>query len=131
MKKRITCFGDLEVYISSYDGMMRVMKDILSILPHSEKYDLKDQMSRACKAVPRLIAEGYAKRHQKAGFIKYLDDAMVESNEMIVSLCQVKDLYAQKEDIDECVKLIDLYDKITRQLYKLSTAWACFKSRKT
>ena len=88
-------------------------------------------MSRACKAVPRLIAEGYAKRHQKAGFIKYLDDAMAESNEMIVSLCQVKDLYAQKENINECEKLIDLYDKTTRQLYKLSTAWACFKNRKT
>jgi hypothetical protein len=26
----------------------------------------------------RLIAEGYAKRHQKAGFQKYLDDALAE-----------------------------------------------------
>ncbi len=131
MKKKITSFSDLEVYNSSYGAMMRVMKVILPTLPNSEKYDLRDQMSRACKAVPRLIAEGYAKRHQKAGFIKYLDDAMAESNEMIVSLCQVKDLYAQKENINECEKLIDLYDKTTRQLYKLSTAWACFKNRKT
>ncbi len=73
-KKPIRSFKDLIVYQNSYQAMLLVMKDLLPYLPQSEKYDLKDQLSRSCKAVPRLIAEGYAKRHQKAGFQKYLDD---------------------------------------------------------
>ncbi len=67
-KKRITSFKDLEVYQSSYNSMLIVMKEIVPKLPENEKYDLKDQLSRACKTIPRLIAEGYAKRHQRAGF---------------------------------------------------------------
>jgi len=66
--------------------MLVVMKEILPELPENEKYDLRDQLSRSCKAVPRLIAEGYGKRHQRAGFQKYIDDAMAECNEMVVSL---------------------------------------------
>jgi hypothetical protein len=44
------------------------MKEIVPKLPDTEKYDLRDRPSRSCKAKPRLIAEGYARRHQKAGF---------------------------------------------------------------
>lgn len=130
-KKRITSFQDLEVYRDSYSSMLIVMKNIVLKLPNNEKYDLTDQLSRACKAIPRLIAEGYAKRHQRAGFQKYLDDAMAECNEMVVSLNQSKDLYSQHVDIQLCVKLIDSYDKCGRQLYKLSEAWNNFKRRQT
>ncbi len=109
--------------------MLIVMKDIVPKLPSNEKYDLVDQLSRACKAIPRLIAEGYAKKHQKAGFQKYLDDAMAECNEMVVSLNQSKDLYSQNIDVQLCIQLIDHYDKYGRQLYKLSKAWDSFKRR--
>ena len=84
--KKITSFKDLIVYQATYDAMLKVMKNLIPFLPESEKYDLKNQISRSCKAIPRLIAEGYAKRHQKAGFQKYLDDAMGECNETIVSI---------------------------------------------
>jgi len=114
----------LEVYRNSYQAMLIVMKEILPKLPENEKYDLRDQLSRACKAVPRLIAEGYGKRHQKAGFQKYIDDAMGECNEMVVSLEQSRDIYnLDKEKIDE---LVDMYDKTGRQLYKLRLAWNNF-----
>ena len=106
------------------------MKDIIQKLPESEKYDLKDQLSRSCKAIPRLIAEGYAKRHQKMGFQKYLDDAMAESNETIVSLEQCRDIYFNCIDIKLCDKLVDQYDKTSRQLYRLRESWSNFK-RKT
>ena len=101
------------------------MIEIIPKLPGSEKYDLKDQLSRSCKAVPRLIAEGYAKRHQKFGFQKYLDDARGESNETLVSLEQVKDIYNINPDL--CIRLIDTYDKISRQLYNLAKAWSNLK----
>ena len=126
-KQSIISFRDLEVYQNSYKAMISVMKEIVPELPNSEKYDLKDQLSRSCKAIPRLIAEGYAKRHQKQGFQKYLDDAMGECNETIVSLEQVKDLYEIKPTL--CTELIGIYDKTGRQLYNLSTAWTKFKKR--
>ncbi len=121
-KTQIKSFRDLEVYQESYQDMIIVMTKILPKLPECEKYDLKDQLSRSSKAVPRLIAEGYAKRHQKMGFQKYLDDAMAEANETLVGLQTAKDVYS----IDD-LGLIDKYDKIGRQLYNLSMAWSKFK----
>ncbi|MEW6169949.1 MAG: four helix bundle protein [Candidatus Omnitrophota bacterium] len=128
-KKRITSFKDLEVYQNSYRAMLSVMKEIVPKLPEREKYDLVDQLSRACKSIPRLIAEGYAKRHQKAGFQKYIDDAMSESNEMVVSLSESRDIYFNYIDVKQCDELIDIYDKTGRQLYKLAESWTNFKRR--
>lgn len=127
LKTPIRSFRDLEVFRNTYQAMIKVNKEILLNIPESEKYDLKDQISRSSKAIPRLIAEGYAKRHQKFGFQKYLDDAMAECNETIVSLEQCRDLYnVDKNQIDF---LVDIYDKSGRQLYKLSIAWSNFKRR--
>ena len=128
-RKRITSFRDLEVYQNTYKAMMDVMKEIVPKLPEKEKYDLIDQLSRACKAVPRLIAEGYAKKHQRAGFHKYIDDSMAECNEMIVSLSQARDIYPTYVDANLCDQLIDIYDKSGRQLYKLGESWTNFKRR--
>ncbi len=90
---------------------------------------MADQMRRSAKAVPRLIAEGYSKKHQKKGFQKYLDDAMAESNEMIVSLSHARDLYSNYVDPKLCENLIDIFDKSCRQLYNLATRWKDFKER--
>lgn len=99
------------------------MREVLPKLPNFEKYDLRDQLSRSCKAVPRLIAEGHAKKHQKHGFQKYLYDAIGECNEMVVSLSHCRDLYDDYIDPNLVAQLIDRYDKGARQLYKLSKAW--------
>lgn len=128
VRKPITSFRDLEVYSNTYQAMLRVMREVIPLLPTSEKFDLVDQISRACKAVPRLIAEGYAKRHQKMGFQKYLDDAMAECNELIVSLEQCRDIYEVNGELIN--SLVDTYDKSARQLYKLSVSWTSFKNRR-
>lgn len=127
IKKKIVSFKDLQVYQKSYEASLLVMKNIVPKLPFNEKYDLGDHLSRSCKTIPRLIAEGYSKRHQRAGFQKYLDDAMGESNEMIVCLEHCRDLYPKLFDIELCNKLIRTYDIIGRQLYSLSEAWDRFK----
>jgi len=126
--KPIKSFKDLDVYQNTYKAMILVMKDIIPKLPESEKYDLKDQLSRSCKAPPRLIAEGYAKRHQKFGFQKYLDDAMGECNETIVGLEQCRDIYGVECGL--CNELIDIYDKSGRQLFNLAKAWYGFKDER-
>lgn len=123
-------FYELDVYRTSYQAMIDVFKKILPTLPNCEKYDLYDQLSRSSKAIPRLIAEGHSKRHQNKGFQKYIDDAHAESNETIVSINQVKDLYASKELANICEELMDTYDKISRQLFNLSKAWNAYHSNK-
>ncbi len=105
--------------------MLVVMKQVIPLLPSREKFDLSDQLSRSCKAIPRLIAEGYAKRHQKMGFQKYIDDAMAECNETIVSLEQCRDIYNLDETLIK--DLVKSYDISARQLYKLSRVWTTFK----
>lgn len=128
-EKRIKTFHDMDVYQNAYEAMLCVFEKILPKLPKEEEYDLKDQLRRSVKAVPRLIAEGHSKRHQKKGFQKYLDDAMAESNETIVSISQARDLYSLHVDSKICTELIDIYDKISRQLYKLSSAWTKFSKK--
>jgi four helix bundle protein len=129
VKKSIRSFEDLDVYQGTYQAMLAVFKHILPKFPKEEEYDLKSQLRRSSKAIPRLIAEGHSKRHQKKGFQKYLDDAMAESNETIVSLRQSRDLYARFIDVNVCNELIDIYDKASRQLYNLSLAWTKFSQR--
>jgi four helix bundle protein len=127
MKNRITNFRDLEVYQNSYHACIEVMTKIIPRIPDIERNDLKNQLRRSVKAIPRLIAEGYAKRHQRHGFQKYIDDAMGECNETVVGLEQCRDLYGISVDKRLCGELIDLYDKCGRQLYNLSSAWSRFK----
>ena len=128
--RKITSYKDLDVYQRSYDACLSVMKNIVPKLPLEEKYDLKDQLSRSSKAVPRLIAEGFAKKHQRSGFQKYLDDAMAESNETQVGLCQCRDIYYKNIDLKICEHLINEYDIISKQLFKLREAWNNFSRGK-
>ncbi|TRZ64518.1 MAG: four helix bundle protein [Spirochaetia bacterium] len=126
VNNKIKSFTDLNVYQNTYKASLRVANEILPKLPSREKFDLSDQLSRSSKAVPRLIAEGYAKKHQKAGFQKYLDDALAECNETIVSLSHCRDIYKLNEEL--CDELINIYDISARQIYKLAEAWDKFKN---
>ncbi|MGB8657937.1 MAG: four helix bundle protein [Candidatus Zixiibacteriota bacterium] len=125
VKKPIRSFYDLNVYQSTYETSIIVLTKIIPELPKEERFDLTQQLRRSVKAVPRLMAEAYSKRHQKRGFQALIDDAMEESNESIVSLSHVKDAY--KIEVDLCRNSIDAYDKASRQLYNLSLAWSNFK----
>lgn len=123
---KINSYKDLDVYKRSYDCSILVIKQIIPKLPNQEKYDLINQLSRSTKAVPRLIAEGFAKKHQKAGYQKYITDAMAESNETQVGLCQCRDLYSDLININLCHKLIEEYEIISKQLYRLKESWDKF-----
>jgi len=100
-KKPITSFQDLDVYQGTYQAMLTVFEHILPKLPKEENFDIKSQLRCSCKAIPRLIAEGYAKRHQKRGFQKYLDDAMGESNETMEAISKFEKWF----EVKDCVGL--------------------------
>jgi len=127
--KKITSYRDLDVYQRAYKAAILVCKEIAPKLPEGERYDLRDQLNRSSKATPRLIAEGYAKKHQKHGFQKYIDDAMAEANETSVSLCQCRDIYGKFINIKLCEDLIEEYDVIGKQLYNLEKSWERFSNK--
>ena len=129
-KKTIKSFRDLEVYQNLYKAMVLILTKILPALPDEEKFDLKDQMRRCCKAGPALIAEGFAKRYQKKNWQKYIDDTIGECNEMIHHLSVCIDIYPRYVDINLCKQLIDIYDHSGRQLTNLKKSWQNFHANK-
>jgi four helix bundle protein len=113
-------FLDLDVYKRAFVASREVLFNIAPKLPSYEKFDLADQMRRASKAIPAMIAEGYAKKNQLKGFQKYLVDAMGEANEMIVHLSYAKDYLPNNTII---AILIEEYNIIGKQLYRLQESW--------
>jgi four helix bundle protein len=103
--------------------MITVLTKIVPKLPKEEKFDLGGQMRRACKSPPALIAEGYAKKHHKKEWQKYLNAAIGECNEMIVHLSCTKDVYSSYVDANLCQNLIYIYDISGKQLYRLAESW--------
>ena len=67
-------FSDLEVYQRSYRTSLDMIRKIIPRLPSEEKFNLIDQIRRSSMAIPALIAEGYAKKHQQSNWKKYLTD---------------------------------------------------------
>ena len=67
----IKSFLDLEIY----EEALQLAKEINFLIrefPKEELYLLVDQMKRASRAVPSLIAEGWQKRKMIKEFRKYL-----------------------------------------------------------
>jgi len=124
--KTIKSFHDLIVYQNLYQAMILVLTKVLPNLPKEEQFDLKDQMRRACKAGPALIAEGFAKRYQKKNWQKYIDDTIGECNEMIHHLSVCIDVYPKFVDGNLCKKAINIYNISCKQLTNLRKAWKNF-----
>lgn len=122
-RKPIKSFKDLIVYQNLYKAMVLVLTKVIPKLPKEEKFDLVNQMQRACKSAPAQIAEGYAKKHHKKSWQKYIDDAIVECNEMIHHLSCCKDVYYNFIDMKLCEQLIDTYNITGKQLYNLGKNW--------
>lgn len=125
-KKSVYSYTDLDVYNRAYKLSIVVCTKVIIKLPKEEQFDLVDQLRRSSKAIPRLIAEGFGKKHQKKGFQKYLDDAIAENNETIVSLSHVRDIYNKTVNKNSIIKLIQEYEIVGKQLYRLKQSWSKF-----
>jgi four helix bundle protein len=128
--KTIKSFQDLRVYQNLYKSMVTVLTQVIPKLPKEEKYDLTDQMRRACKSAPSLIAEGFAKRYMKRAWQKYIDDSIGESNEMIHHLSVCVDVYPKYVNVELCKELIDTYNISCKQLFTLRNTWKNFHKEK-
>jgi len=126
MNNKIKSYTDLDVYQRSYKLSVIICTKVIIKMPKEERFDLINQIRRSSKAIPRLIAEGFGKKHQRRGFQKYLDDAIAETNETIVSLCHVRDIYFNEINSKSIQKLINEYEIAGKQLYKLKQSWNKF-----
>lgn len=126
----IKTFQDLVVYQNLYRTMVLVHRDVVPKLPKDERFDLVDQMKRASKAAPALLAEGFAKRYQKRQWQKYLNDTIGECNEMIHHLSVCLDVYGQYVEPTLCRQLIDAYDVSCKQLTRLGQKWQDFHEKR-
>lgn len=124
--KKIVSFRDLDVYQRSYRASVQALP-LINFLRKIREFDTADQLSRCTKAVPALIAEGYAKRFQPKHLDKYIDDGIGEANESIVHISHTMDLgYPNKE---ECEDLISEYEIIGKQLYNFGKSWQSSRKR--
>ena len=121
----IGSFLDLEIYTSS----LEVAKDIhylLKTFPKDEKFLLVDQMNRASRGIPSLIAEGWAKRRQVKEFQKYLRDAVGECNEMMNHIQQAA-LFRYIPEV-KSKDLVKRYDVLASKVYTLKNNWKNFET---
>ena len=121
----IKSFRDLEVYRESLQLAIEI-EQLMRIFPQHEKYLLVDQLRRASRAIPALIAEGYAKRRSIKTFQKFLNDATAEANEVLTHL-ELADRfgYIKKEKYGR--ELIERYDTLGKKLYNLRDNWQNYK----
>ena len=116
----IKSFLDLDVYQESFKLSLEI-EELVKKFPKSELFLLTDQMKRASRAIPALIAEGYAKRETLAVFKKLLRDAIGEANEMINHLAFAKAKgYIDNNKADE---LIERYHRVGKKLTRLKENW--------
>ncbi|MFH1427709.1 MAG: four helix bundle protein [Patescibacteria group bacterium] len=126
----IKSFQDLIVYQNLFQAMILVHEKIVPFLPKDEKYDLADQMKRASKSAPALIAEGFAKRYQERQWQKYINDTIGECNEMIHHLSVCISIYNRYIKVEECNKIIEIYNISCKQLTKLGQSWQNYHKKK-
>lgn len=121
----IRSFLDLEVYKEAFQLLLEI-EELLKIFPAAERFLLIDQMKRASRAIPALIAEGYARRESIREFQKYLRECIGESNEMIshLLLSKHKNYIKKPGYVDE---LIERYTKLGKKLTNLKNNWQNFK----
>lgn len=121
--KKVISFTDLDVYQRLYKLALDIHKYTLSKLPSSEKFGLRDQLSRSSKSPPALIAEAYARRISAKEWKKYIREAIGECNESVVHLSLIRDLYSKFVDIKKCNLYIEEYNIAGKQLFRLGESW--------
>src|SRR3990172_6737384 len=116
----IKSYRDFDVYQRARKLIVPVY-GLAESLPADEKFDLRDQMRRACKSVAGNFVEGYSHKDTPAKTKSFWRNSMGSANEMVEHLYQIVMLqYAPAKDIQP---LIDEYTIVAKQLNKLIRNW--------
>jgi four helix bundle protein len=113
-------YEDLDVFKRAF-GMLKPVHDLVLKFPDYEKFDLANQMRRACKSIPTNIAEGYARRRSPKEFCSFLAIAVGSANEMEVHVRTAHEL--TYIDDNTCEGFMKEYQTIGKQLTALIKYW--------
>lgn len=116
----IKSYKDFDVYNRARKLIIPMYK-LAETLPWDERFDLRDQMRRACKSVVDNIVEGYSHKDTEKKMKSFWRISMGSANEMVEHLEQVVMLeYAPASDIQPYV---EEYTIVAKQLNKLIRNW--------
>lgn len=122
----IRSYRDIEAYQRGM-ALLAPLHALIRRLPREERWELASQLRRASKSVVANIAEGYARRRSANHFRTYLEAALGSANEVIVHLeIAVAVGYCTETD---AAALIEGYQVVGKQLYRLSENWRSFETR--
>ena len=85
MERLVRQLRDLQTYQRAMIEV-RAVFELCATLPPSKQWRIADQLLRASRAVPALIAEAWARRHYTKAFRGKLSQALAESMEVQVWL---------------------------------------------
>jgi len=126
-RKPIQHYRDIEAYQRA-KALLAPVHALIRRLPREEQYELASQIRRASKSILANIAEGYGNKRSPAKFRSYLDIALGSANEVIVHLEVGNAIgYFEQGEIDS---LIEGYEIVAKQLYRLVQSWQDFTSTK-
>ncbi len=127
-RKPIQHYRDIEAYQRAKE-LLAPVHALVRRLPREEQYELASQIRRASKSILANIAEGYGTKRSPAKFRSFLDVALGSANEMIVHLEVGHAIgYFEQGEVDE---LIERYEIVAKQLYRLIQSWQDFTNTKT
>jgi four helix bundle protein len=126
-RKPIQHYRDIEAYQRA-KAVLAPVHALVRRLPREEQYELASQIRRASKSILANIAEGYGNKRSPAKFRSYLDIALGSANEVIVHL-EVGNAIGYFEDA-EIASLIQDYEIVAKQLFRLIQSWQDFTSTK-
>lgn len=115
-------FTSLDVWKKCRELKLILYKEVFPKLPNDEKYNLLDQIRRACTSTTSDIAEGYGRYHYQESiqFYRISRGSLYELKDHIIScfdLGYVKEELIQKImiEIEEATKLLNGYIRYLEQ----------------
>lgn len=118
-RPKIRTFRDLEVYQKALESAVLTTKNILPELKEKD-YILQNDMITCSLDIPNNIAKAHSYRFSKKG-LDLLDKAMSQSNQMVVYLEEIRDIYSiEKILIEEVIKRY-MYNR--RKIFNLYNSW--------
>jgi len=116
----VKSYRDLEVYQRA-KKLVAPVYQLLESFPSTERYDLCDQMRRACKSVVTNIVEGYSHKDTPVKAKSFWRTSMGSANEMVEHLEQ--SVMLSFTPAATVQSLIDEYTIVAKQLNKLIQNW--------
>lgn len=118
---KIESFEDLFVYQKAREFSRKIAK-LIKELPESEKFKLKDQMTRARRSITNNIAEGYGRFHYQEN-IQYCRQSRGSICEVVDDLIECRDENYIKEEKfnslkEEAYSLMKILNKYVAYLQK-------------